>query len=118
MTSVELPKIEEIEEDVESETPTEPETLTASEMQFAIPDEAMMYLNQMNAALMAFTDQIDQRADRPTMKITNEKYIFYNGDTPIMEADWHLISEFRILEMNESTVNGELQKIPTKIEYI
>jgi len=91
------------------------------ERSLTVPEEVIVYLNQLNASNMVVNARIQAHAKNPVMRFIDGKYAIVDmgvssenpeqKETVIMTADWHLIGEFRINSFDE-------EKIPNDIEYI
>jgi len=96
-----------------------PETDTgfsAHDRQLTIPEEVIVYMNQLNAATMVTHARIEQYAKNPSMRFIDGKYSIVESvegkeDIVIMSADWYLIGEFRINGFDE-------EKMPNDVEYV
>jgi len=84
---------------------------TAHDRSLTVPEEVIVYLNQLNAANMIVNARIEEYAKEPIMRFIDGKYAIVDGDKVIMTADWHLIGEFRINGFDE-------EKMPNDIEFI
>ncbi len=86
---------------------------SAHDRQLTVPEEVIVYLNQLNAANMIVESRIESHSKEPIMRFVNGKYCILDAATEktIMSADWHLIGEFRIVGFGED-------KIPNDIEFV
>lgn len=90
----------------------------AHERSLTVPEEVIVYLNQLNASNMVVNARIQAHAKNPVMRFIDGKYAIVDitevdgeqKETVIMTADWHLIGEFRINGFDE-------EKMPNDIEY-
>jgi len=94
----------------------------AHERSLTVPEEVIVYLNQLNASNMVVNARIQAHTKNPVMRFIDGKYAIVDisvssenpdeqKETVIMTADWHLIGEFRINSFDE-------EKIPNDIEYV
>lgn len=89
---------------------------SAHDRQLTIPEEVIVYMNQLNAATMVTNSRIEQYAKNPAMRFIDGKYCIVERveekeDVVIMTADWYLIGEFRINGFDE-------EKMPNDVEFV
>jgi hypothetical protein len=111
---IEEPEKEKEEQQIIEEPDAEKEVdtgFTAHDRPLTVPEDVIVYLNQLNAANMIVNARIEEYAKEPVMRFIDGKYSIVDGDKIIMTADWHLIGEFRINGFDE-------EKMPNDIEFI
>lgn len=86
---------------------------TVHERKFSIPENATVYLNQLAAAQAKFNGEVEKRADDPTMRIEDGKYVMRENDQVIMTADFHLICVYAVKEWEKV----EDESIPSAISF-
>lgn len=86
----------------------------AHERQLAVPEEVVVYLNELNAANMIVNAKLEEYAKEPIMRFIDGKFAIVDGDKETVlftSDDWYLIGEFRI--------NGfDSDQAPNDIEFI
>lgn len=93
---------------------------SAHDRQLTVPEEVIVYLNQLNAANMMVNARIEEHSNASYTRFIDGKFCTVDypkseADEPamrlIMSADWHLIGEFRINGFDE-------EKMPNDIEFV
>lgn len=103
------------------EKPEIPIGFRAHEKQLAVPEEVVVYLNELNAANMVVNAKLEAYSKNPVMRFVEGKFAII--DAPLTEQsseketvlftsdDWYLIGEFRI--------NGyDAEETPNDIEFV
>lgn len=108
-----------------NEKPEIPIGFRAHEKQLAVPEEVVVYLNELNAANMIVNAKLETYAKNPVMRFIDGKFAIVDAvtveqptapeTTLFTSDDWYLIGEFRIAGF-EANENGE--ETPNDIEFV
>lgn len=88
----------------------------AHDKQLSVPEEVIVYLNELNAANMVINAKLEAHAANPLMRFINGKFAIVDEKSEketilFTSDDWYLIGEFRIINFDENN-------LPNDVEFI